>query len=158
MPGNESTESVEQEIVRMKAELIRMTRDRNLALRAGRLDEGQRRHLDVLEAEIKHLDALARYVRTVSPGAARELAARRASVVGDFQRLRTSGNLRELNRWVTQELAPLLNKSEQAAHLVATSVRATPRTPASPFVWPVAVDRPVKDAKAKAARSRVGSP
>ncbi len=158
MPRSESIESAEQEIVRAKSELVRMTRERNLALRAGRQEEGQQRHLDVLEAEIKQLDALARYVRTVSPGAARELAARRASVVGDFQRLRAAGNLRELSQWVTQELAPLLNKSEQAAHLVATSMRATPRTPVSPFVWPVGVDRSMKEAKARAARSRVGSP
>ncbi len=73
-------------------------------------------------------------------------------------RLRAARNLRELNEWVTQELAPLLNKSEQAAHLVTTSMRATPGAPASPFVWPVAVDPSVKDAKARAARSWVGSP
>ncbi len=144
MPIPEAAVSLEREIVRMKAELERLTRGRNLALREGRRDEGQRQHLSALEAEVRHVEALARYVKTVSPAAGRELASRQALAAQHFQRLRRAGDLRELDRWVTRELAPLLNKSEQAAHLVATSVRATPKGPPAGFTWPVAVDTAVR--------------
>jgi hypothetical protein len=146
MPIPEAAATLEQEIVHMKAELGRMTRSRNLALREGRRDEGERHHLSALEAEIRHVEALSRYVKTVSPAAGRELATRQALAAQHFRRLREAGDLRELNRWVAQELAPLLNKSEQAAHLVATSVRAKSKGSPTAFAWPVAVERAVRDA------------
>jgi len=140
MPVPEAAVSLEREIVRMKAELERLTRSRNLALREGRRDEGERHHLSALEAEVRQVEALARYVKTVSPAAGRELATRQAAAALHFRRLRAAGDLHELERWVTEELAPLLNKSEQAAHLVATSVRVKPTEKPTAFTWPVAVE------------------
>ena len=144
MPIPEAAASLEREIVRMKAELERLTRSRNVALREGHKDEGERRHVSALEAELRHVEALARYVKTVSPAAGRELATRQALAAQHFQRLRRAGDLHELDRWVSQELAPLLNKSEQAAHLIATSVRVKPKGSPTAFVWPVAVEAAVQ--------------
>lgn len=131
----------------MKAELVRLTRNRNLALREGRQEEGQREHLSALDAEVRNLEALARYVKTVSPAAGRELATRQAAAAQHFQRLRQAGDLQELQRWVAQELAPLLNKSEQAAHLVATSVRVKPAGTPTAFTWPVAVETATRSSR-----------
>ncbi len=153
MPIPEAAASLEREIVRMKADLERLTRSRNLALRAGRQDEGQRQHLSALEAEIRHIEALARYVKTVSPAAGRELATRQAAAAQHFRRLRHAGDLHELERWVAEELAPLLNKSEQAAHLVATSVRVKPKEAPIAFTWPVAVHTAARDAASRRRRT-----
>ncbi len=139
----------------MKAELERLTRSRNLALREGRRDEGERQHVSALEAEVQQLEALARYVKTVSPAAGHELATRQAAAAQHFRQLRQAGDLEELQRWVAEELAPLLNKTEQAAHLVATSVRVTPKGPPAGFTWPVAVDTAVR--KEASRRSRGSS-
>lgn len=136
----EAAASLEREIVRMKAELERLTRSRNLALREGRKAEGERQHVSALEAEVRHVETLARYVKTVSPAAGRELATDQAAAAEHFRRLRAAGDLHELERWVAKELAPLLNKSEQAAHLVATSVRVKPSETPTAFTWPVAVE------------------
>lgn len=130
----------------MKAELERLTRSRNVALREGQQAEGERQHLSALAAEVKHVEALARYVKTVSPAAGREIATRQALAAQHFRRLRKAGDLHELNRWVAEELAPLLNKSEQAAHLVATSVRVKPKGAPAAFTWPVAVETAVRGA------------
>ncbi len=140
MPLPEAAVSLEREIVRMKAELERLTRSRNVALREGRQDEGRRQHLSALEAEVRHLETLARYVKTVSPAAGHELATRQAAAAQHFQRLRQAGDLEELQRWVAKELAPLLNKTEQAAHLVATSIRVKPSSTPTAFTWPVAIE------------------
>ena len=154
MPIPEAAVAVEREIVRMKSDLERLTRSRNLALREGRRDEGDRQHVSALEAEIKHLETLARYVKTVSPAAGRELATRQAAVAQHFHRLKAAGDLRELNRWVTEELAPLLNKSEQAAHLVATSIRVKPTGSPTAFTWPIAVHTAVQRTTERESRGR----
>jgi len=143
---------MEREIVRMKAELERLTRSRNRALRDGRRDEGERQQLAALEAEVNHVEALARYVKTVSPAAGRELATRQALTAQHFRRLRSAGDLAEMNRWVSRELAPLLNKSEQAAHLVATSVRARSKGSPRAFTWPAAVETAVQGEAARRSR------
>ncbi len=148
MPEQESATSLEQEIVRMKSELVRMARDRNLALRSGDEDRGRQHHLAALEAEVQHVGTLARYVKTVSPAAGRELATRQTLALQHFEQLKSAKNLIAVNRWVTAELAPLLNKSEQAAHLIATSVRAGPKHVTTPFVWPVGVEIALRDAGA----------
>lgn len=135
MPRRESTASLEQEIVRMKSDLARMSRTRNLAFRDGRRDEGQRQHLSALEAELNHVGTLARYVQTVSPAAGRELATWQALALQHFQKVKASGDRGEVNRWVTDELAPLLNKSEQAAHLVASLSSRQDGLPVKPTAW-----------------------
>ncbi len=135
MPRHDSTASLEQEILDMKSELVRMSRTRNLALREGRRDEGRRQHLSALEAELNHVGTLARYVQTVSPAAGRELTTRQSIALRHFQQVRNSGNFRDVNEWVTQELAPLLNKSEQAAHLVASFSRRGDGLSVQPFSW-----------------------
>lgn len=121
----------------MKSDLVRLSRARNLALREGRHEEGRQHHVSALEAELRHVETLARYVQTASPAAGRELATRQALASRHFQHVKGSRDLKDIHRWVTQELAPLLNKSEQAAHLVATSVRTASRNGASPYAWPV---------------------
>ena len=135
MPKHDSTSSLEQEILRLKSELARTTRDRNLALRAGHTDEGLRHHLAALETQVKQLATLAKYVQVASPPAGRELASRQALLWQHFQRFRAGGDPAELRRWVTQELAPLVNKSEQAAHLVASLSHRAANEAAKPFVW-----------------------
>ncbi len=135
MPRRESAASLEQEIVRMKSDLVRLSRTRNLALRDGRRDEGQRQHLNALEVELKHIGTLARYVQTASPAAGRELATWQALALQHFERLKGTGDRHEVNRWVTEELAPLLNKSEQAAHLVASLSKRHDGLPAKPTAW-----------------------
>ncbi len=141
MPKHEATRSLEQEIVRMKSDLVRMSRTRNLAFREGRREEGQRQHLTALEAELKHVGTLARYVQTVSPAAGRELETRQSIALQHFLSLKSAGNAREINRWVTQELAPLLNKSEQAAHLVASMSSRLDGVPVKPSAWKTRPDR-----------------
>ncbi len=141
MPKHGSVESLEQEIVRMKSELVRMSRTRNLALRDGRRDEGERHHLSALEAELKHVDTLARYVQTASPAAGRELATRRSLALRHFERIKGTRNIREVNRWVTEELAPLVNKSEQAAHLVASMSSRLDGMPSKPSAWKTRPER-----------------
>lgn len=141
MPKSQSTASLEQEIVRMKSDLVQMSRSRNLALREGHRDEGQRQHLSALEAELKHVGTLARYVQTASPAAGRELATRQSLASRHFQKLKASGNPREVSSWVTEELAPLLNKSEQAAHLVASLSSREDGLPAKPTAWKTRPDR-----------------
>lgn len=145
--------SLEREIVQMKADIGRLTRSRNLALREGRREEGRRHHLAALDTELNHLDALARYVQTMSPAAGRELATRRALAARHFQRLRNAADTRELHQWVVGELAPLLNKSEQAAHLVATSLRARSKGSPHAFMWPVAVESAVRGAATRRPRT-----
>ncbi len=157
MPIPEAAVALEQEIVRMKAELERLTRSRNLALREGRRDEGERQHVSALEAELLQLETLARYVKTVSPAAGHELATRQAAAALRFRQLRQAGDLEELQRWVADELAPLLNKTEQAAHLVATSVRVTPNQPPAAFTWPVAIDTAVRKEAARRSRGSARS-
>ncbi len=140
----------------MKSDLVRMARLRNLALRDGRDDEGRRHHLSALEAELENVGMLARYVRTLSPAAGHELETRQSMVSQHFQQLKGGEDVPAINRWVTQELAPLLNKSEQAAHLVATSVRTNPRNATSPFAWPVYVQLAVDRAASHSDRARSG--
>ncbi len=141
MPRHESTAALEQEIVRMKSDLVRLSRTRNLALREGRHEEGQRHHLSALEAELKHVGLLARYVQSASPAAGRELATRQSLATVHFARLKGARDLREVDRWVTRELAPLLNKSEQAAHLVASLSHREDGLPARPSAWKTQPDR-----------------
>ncbi len=141
MPRRESLDSLEKEIVRMKSDLSRMSRSRNLALRDGNREEGHRHHLSALEAELKHVETLARFVQTASPAAGRELATRQATALRHFQQVKATKDVREVNQWVTSELAPLLNKSEQAAHLVASLSRREDGLPTKPRAWPTRPDR-----------------
>ncbi len=127
--------SIEQRIVELKSEMNRMARDRNLAYHRGRPEEARRHHLSALEAELRNVETLASYVGTVSPAVARDLALRHAWASRRFAELRPANDAEALRRWVTQELAPLVNKTEQAAHLIATSVRIRKGRPSKPFGW-----------------------
>ncbi len=70
---------------------------------------------------LENCRAIASYVKRVSVSAGNELEMRRREVEKDLRKLDRSRDQRLLERWYKEELAPLLNKSEQAAYLVATT-------------------------------------
>lgn len=127
--------SSETQILRLKSDLARISRSRLVAYREGRLDDASRAQIRLLETELKNIEALASYVKGISPAAARELLARRATVAMRFERLKAAADLSALQSWLKEELAPLVNKSEQAAHLVATSIRLEKDKEPTPFAW-----------------------
>ncbi len=135
MPIADRFRSAENEILRVKADLSRISRDRLLAYREGRPDEATRHQFRLLEAELKNIKALASYVRTVSPAAARELTGWHSAAAERFGELRETGDVVALQRWLKEQLAPLLNKSEQAGYLIATSIRLEKGKRAKPFGW-----------------------
>lgn len=74
-------------------------------------------------------------MKTVSPAAARELASWHSAAAERFGELRGAGDATAPQRWLKDELAPLVNKSEQAAYLVATTLRLDKGKKAKPFAW-----------------------
>ncbi len=135
MPIPDRFRSAERQILRVKAELRRISRDRLVAYRDRRLDEAARQQVRLLEAELQNIQALAAYVKAVSPAAARELASRHAAAAQRFGELKGAGDAVALQAWLRDQLAPLVNKSEQAAHLVATTLRLEKERKSRPFRW-----------------------
>ena len=135
MPIPERLRSAENQILRVKADLRRISRDRLLAYRGGRPEEAVRAELRLRETELQNSSALAAYVRTGSPAAARELASRHAAAAERFGEVKGTGDAVALQRWMKDQLVPLVNKSEQAAHLVATTIRLEKGKKAKPFGW-----------------------
>lgn len=131
----------ERRIVDAKSDLNRISRDRLLAYREGQVAEGASHQFRLLEAELRNVEALASYVRTVSPGAARELIGRHAAATVRFEQVRARGDVGVLQDWLKNELVPLVNKSEQAAHLVATALRREKGKVGRPFVWQLKTQR-----------------
>lgn len=135
MPIPDRFRSAENQVLRVKADLRRISRDRLLAYREGRPDDATRHQFRLVEAELQNVKALASYVRTVSPAAARELASWHSAAAERFGELKGAGDIVALQAWLKERLAPLVNKSEQAAHLVATTIRLEKGKKAKPFGW-----------------------
>ena len=135
MPIPERFRSAENQILRVKSDLGRISRNRLIAYREGRVEEAAQAQIRLLETELKNVAALASYVKTISPAAARELVGRHSAAAERFERLKAAGDAVALQGWLKEELAPLVNKSEQAAHLVATSIRLEKGKKSKPFGW-----------------------
>lgn len=129
----------EEDISRTKRELNDLFRQESLASRDGRSAEARERHLALLEKELENIRTIARYVEPISPPVARDLNRWHAQMTSRFRDVRDSRDPAALQEWVARELVPHLRRSEQVAHLLATSVRSSPRRSASPFAWPMAV-------------------
>lgn len=135
MPKPDPFRSAERRIVDAKSDLSRISRDRLLAYRQGRSDEATSQQFRLLEAELRNIEALASYVRAVSPAAGRELIGHHSAAAARFRQLRAAGDVSALQEWLKRELVPLVNKSEQAAHLVATALRRGKGKETKPFAW-----------------------
>jgi predicted RNase H-like nuclease (RuvC/YqgF family) len=129
--------SLENEISQTKRELNQLFREESLASRRGDATEARKQHVALLEKELENIATIASYLEAISPPVARDLTRWRAQTSSRFNDLKRSGNAVALQTWVTQELVPLLRRSEQAAHLVATTVRVGPRKASTPFAWPI---------------------
>ena len=141
---------IEREISRTKLELNELFRLMALASRRGDSSEAHRKHLALLEKELENIRTIARYVESVSPPVARDLGRWQAQMAERFEKVRTSSDPATLQRWVAQDLVPHLRRSEQVAHLVATSMRIEPKKPGPPFVWPGAVEQAARQVRDKA--------
>src|SRR2546422_2731998 len=73
MPESNPFASGESRIVDVKSDLSRISKDRLLAYREGRVD-ATRQQFRLVEAELRNIEALASYVKGVSPAAGRELS------------------------------------------------------------------------------------
>ena len=135
---------LEAEISRTKRELNDLFRQANLASRAGHAAEAHRQEVALLEKELENIQIIARYLEPICPPVARALRRWHAQMASRFLQLKDARDPTVLQRWVAQELVPHLRRSEQLAHLAATSARIRPRKAATPFVWPVAVDLALK--------------
>jgi hypothetical protein len=128
---------VENNLAKMKAELNHTTRDCFLAFRRGEVEEGIWRRLAVLDAELRNIEALAAYIGAVSPAAARDITQWHAQAATGLEEVKAAGDMTAIERWVKEELAPLLGKAEQGAHLVATARRLGKGKGPKPFAWRV---------------------
>ncbi len=121
MPQSDPFASRESRIVDVKSDLSRISKDRLIAYREGRVDEATRQQFHLLEAELRNIEALASYVNAVSAPAGHELAGHLSVATERFRGLRAAGDVSALQDWLKKELVPLINKSEQAAYLVPRS-------------------------------------
>lgn len=135
MPVSNPFVSGESRIVDVKSDLSRISKDRLLAFREGRIDEATRQQFRLLEAELRNIEALASYVTSVSVAAGRELIGHHSDAIARFKELRADGNVSALQDWLKKDLVPLINKSEQAAYLVATTFRLEKGKDTKPFAW-----------------------
>ncbi len=141
MPESNPFASGEGRIVDVKSDLSRISKDRLLAYREGRIDEATRQQFRLLEAELRNIEALASYVRVVSAAAGRELIGHHSAATERFKELRAVGDVSALQRWLKSELVPLINKSEQAGHLVATTFRFVKGNKTKPFAWQLRIEK-----------------
>jgi len=135
MPQSNPFASGESRIVDVKSDLSRISKDRLLAYREGRTDEAARQQFRLLEAELRNIEALASYVKLVSAAVGRELIGHHSAATQRFSELKTVGDVSALQDWLKKELVPLINKSEQAGHLVATTFRLVKGNQVEPFAW-----------------------
>src|SRR5712691_7588422 len=135
MPGSNPFASGESRIVDVKSDLSRISKDRVLAYREGRIDEATKQQFQLLEAELRNIDALASYVKAVSAAVGRELIGHLSAATERFKGLRAAGDVSALQVWLEKELVPLINKSEQAAYLVAMTFRLAKGKETKPFAW-----------------------
>jgi len=135
MPQSHPFASGESRIVDVKSDLSRISKDRLIAYREGRLDEATRQQFSLVEAELRNIEALASYVNAVSTSAGHELVGHLSAATERFKGLRAAGDVSALQDWLKKELVPLINKSEQAAYLVATTFRVAKGKETRPFAW-----------------------
>jgi hypothetical protein len=74
------------------------------------------------QISLQNCQAIAKYVKSVSPPVAKELESQRRSVTRKLAAVEKSKDLAELNDWYKRELGPLLTKAEQTGYLVASSL------------------------------------
>jgi hypothetical protein len=89
------------------------------------------------QASLDNSRELSTYVRKTSPAAANELDLRRRTVSRKLRAVVKSQDLALLQTWFKEELAPLLNKTEQAAYLVASAARRGSGAAEEHFTWEV---------------------
>ncbi len=135
MPKRKRFSLAERRIVDVKTNLSRISRQRLLAYREGPPEEAISHQFRLLEAELRNVEALAEYVGTVSPAAARELTGHLTIAASRFREVRAASDMFALQDYLKKELVPLVNKSEQAALLVATALRQARRKKTTPFAW-----------------------
>ena len=87
------------------------------------------------EISLQNCKAIARYVREKSGPAATELEMRLRSALRELQPIKKTREIGRLNDWYKQELAPLLNKSEQAGYLVIMTNRRAGGDDSRRFAW-----------------------
>lgn len=126
--------SAESSILRVKSDLNRISRDSFRAYFSGKPDEGARMRMELIEKEMENIRMLISYVGTVSPAAARELMSRHEYASQHLRDMEAEGG-RALEAWIKGELVPLLNQTEQAAYLVATTRRLGRNLQPRPFSW-----------------------
>jgi len=71
----------------------------------------------------------------VSTSAGHELVGHLSAATERFKGLRAAGDVSALQDWLKKELVPLINKSEQAAYLVAMTFRLAKGNETKPFAW-----------------------
>ena len=71
----------------------------------------------------------------VSAPTGHELAGHLSAATERFKGLRAAGDVSALQDWLKKELVPLINKSEQAAYLVAMTFRLAKGNETKPFAW-----------------------
>ncbi len=135
MPESNPFASGESRIVDVKSDLSRISKDRLLAYREGRIDEATKQQFRLLEAELRNIEAPASYVKAVSAAVGRELIGHHSAATERFKELRAVGDVSALQDWLKKELVPLINKGEQAGHLVATTFRLVKGKETKPFAW-----------------------
>lgn len=140
MPESNAFASGESRIVDVKSDLSRISKDRLLAYRERRVD-ATRQQFRLLEAELRNIEALASYVKTVSAAAGRELIGHHSVAIQQFKELKAVGDVSALQDWLKKDLVPLINKSELAAHLVATTIRFVKGNKTKPFAWEFRIER-----------------
>ncbi len=141
MPQSNPFASGESRIVDAKSDLSRISKDRLVAYREGRIEEATRQQFRLLEAELRNIEALASYVKVVSAAAGRELIGHHSAATERFEELRAAGDVSALQDWLKSELVPLINKSEQAGHLVATTFRLVMGKKTKPFAWQFRIEK-----------------
>jgi len=135
MPQTHPLASRESRIVDVKSDLSRISKNRLIAYRQGRIDEATRQQFRLLEAKLRNIEALASYVNAVSAPAGHELVGHLLAATERFRGLRAVGDVSALQDWLKKEIVPLIDKSEQAAHLVATTFRLAKGKKTKPFAW-----------------------
>jgi len=126
--------STESRILKVKSDLNRISRDSFQTFANGKSDEGDRKRALMIETELDNIRILISYIEAVSPAAARELNARN-DVISNRHHIAKAGGRETLESWVKLELVPLLNQTEQAALLVATTRRLGRNRQPKPFSW-----------------------
>jgi hypothetical protein len=92
--------------------------------------------MHLAQISLLNCQAIAKYVRSVSPPVSKELESRRRAVTRSLATVERSRDLSRLNDWYKSDLGPLLNRAEQTAYLIASSLnRKTSGGEGGDFKW-----------------------